>query len=238
MRVESWEQVALDPRRALSFVLGVSAGLSCVVILVGEELRLGSVSVLLGLMAGGAGAYLLLTAPRRIVGAAAFRQTLEAPSLAASSNIYLKATSSRSRAVLMLNAEEPRLKSFIADVRRRVLLGYDAPSAAREAGPQKRVFSESAATVVDSLVGADRTRVEEGADELDSMLGSSGLDEETRLPLVIAVAFFLPIMLMLFAAVGKETSPAAICALAVLEVVVLDITMAFSGGTVGWGRTR
>ena len=84
------------------------------------------------------------------------QQTLEAPSFAASSNIYLKATSSRSKTFLALRAEEPRLSSFLADVRRRVLLGYDASSATVGARPESHVFSESARTVINSVVGVDR----------------------------------------------------------------------------------
>ena len=77
---------------------------------------------------------------------AAFRQTVEAPPFAAASNIYLRSTGSRSKTLLMLRAEEPRLRSFLAEVRRRTLLGYDAPSAIENEGPQNSVFSESART--------------------------------------------------------------------------------------------
>jgi hypothetical protein len=220
----------------MAFVFGVGAAFFALVVLVGVELRLGSISVVLGVMAGATAGYLVFTGPRTAVRTAAFLQTLEAPSFAASSNIYLKTTSSRSKTFLMLRAEERRLSAFLADVRRNVLLGYDAASATRNAMPQNRVFSESARTVVNSVVGVDRARVEEGSDELDGILNSSGLDEETKLPLFIAVSFFLPIMMMLFAAMTKETGPGALGALAVLEVVVLDLTLAVSGSSVGWGR--
>jgi len=236
LKVQSWEQVGLDPTRGTVFVLVVAASFFALVMLVGELLRIGSVSVVLGAMAAAGAGYLVFTAPRRIVLTAAFQQTLEAPSFAASSNIYLKSTSSRSKTFLMLRAEEPRLRSFLADVRRLVLLGYDAPSASLGARPHSHLFSESVRTVVDSAAGVDRARVEEGGDELEGILNSSGLDEETKLPLLMAVSFFLPIMLMLFAAVTKETGPEAIVALFVLEVVVLDLTLAISGSSVAWGR--
>ena len=90
--------------------------------------------------------------------------------------------------------------------------------------------------MLNSAVGVDRARVEEGSDELDGILGASGLDDETKLPLLIAVAFFLPIMLMLFAAMTKGTGPAAIGGLVVLEIVVLDITLAISRTSVGWAK--
>jgi hypothetical protein len=238
LNARSWEQVGLDPRKAVVFTFGVAATFFVLVVAVGEELRVGSLAFVLAALAAAGAGYLLSTAPRRIVRVAAFQQTLEAPSFAASSNIYLKSTSSRSKTFLALRAEEPRLSSFLGEVRRRVLLGYDASSATEGARPERHVFSESVRTVVDSLVGVDGARVEEGSDELDGILNSSGLDEETKMPLLIAVSFFLPIMLMLFAATTKETGYAAMGALVVLEVIVLDLTLAISGSSIKWGGQK
>jgi len=238
LRVQSWERVGLDQRKALAFTLAMAASFFVLVIVVGDQLRIGSVSFVLGAMAAAGAGYLVSTAPMRILRVAAFQQTLEAPSFAASSNIYLKSTSSRTKTFLLLRAEEPRLSSFLAEVRRRVLLGYDASSATLGARPDSHLFSEAVRTVINSVVGVDRARVEEGEDELDGMLNSSGLDEETKMPLFIAVSFFLPIMLMLFAAMTKGTGLAAMGALFVLEVIVLDLTLAISGSTVTWGRDK
>jgi len=235
---KSWEKVGLDQKRALVFSSAVGGSFFAVVALVGELLRIGSLAVVLGAIAGAGAGYLVSTAPRRIVGRAAFEQTIEAPSLAASANIYLRSTSSRSKTFLMLRAEEPRLRSFLFEVRKQTLLGYDASSALQGARPEGHVFSESVRTVLDSVVGVGKSRIEEGGEELDGMLNSSGLDEETKMPLFIAVSFFLPIMLMLFAATTKGTGPVAMVALLVLEVVILDITLAISGSSVAWGAAR
>ena len=48
------------------------------------------------------------------------------------------------------------------------------------------------------------------------------------------MSFFLPIMLMLFAAISKETGPAAIGALVVLEVIILDLAFTVSGTSASW----
>jgi hypothetical protein len=238
LKVRYWEEVGLDQRRAIVFTLCVAASFFVLVIFIGELLRIGTVSFVLGALAAAGAAYLVSTTPRRIVRLAAFQQTLEAPSFAASSNIHLKSTSSRSKTLLALRAEEPRLSSFLAEVRRRVLLGYDASSATLGARPESHIFSESVRTVINSVVGVDRARVEEGSEELDGMLNSSGLDEETKLPLLIAVAFFLPIMMMLFAAMTKVTGQLAIGALVVLEVIVLDLTLAISSSSIRWGGDK
>lgn len=235
MRAESWERMGLDPRKAVLVSLAVAAAFFSGVLLVGEELGMGTVAVVLALLSSAVAGYLVATAPRRTMRLAAFRQTLEAPSLAASSNIYVRSTSSRSKTFLMLRAEEGHLGRYLAEVRRRVLLGYDVPSAARAAVPQDHIFSESVKTVMESVVGVDGSRAEDGGDEMDGLLSSSGLEEETKLPLFIAVSFFLPIMLMLFAAMSKETGAAALGALVVLEVIVLDLALTVSGSSVAWG---
>jgi hypothetical protein len=238
LKTKSWEQAGLDHKRAVVFALSVGVTFFAAVTAAGELLQIGSAAAAVGMVAGAGAVYLVSTAPRRTVGRAGFEQTVEAPSLAASSNIYLKSTSSRSKTFLMLRAEEPHLKSFLLQVRRKTLLGYDASSAVEAAKPQSHVFSESAKSVLDSVVGVGRARLEEGGEELDGILNSSGLEDETKFPLFIAVSFFLPIMLMLFAATAKGTGPVAMAALVVLEVVILDITLAISGSSVAWGGAR
>jgi len=232
----SWEQVGLDRKRATAFVGGIALALFASTTILGLWIRLGSVSFVLGSAAAAASAYLLATAPRRNVRIAAFEQTLEAPSFAASSNIYLKSTSSRSKSLLLLRAEEPHLRYYLTEVKRRVLLGQDPPSATMGALPKSHVFSESTKTVLDSVVGIDRARVEEGSEELDGMLSSGGLDEETKLPVLIAICFFLPIMVMLFAALTKQTAISSLGGMAVLEIIILDLTLAVSGNSVSWAK--
>ena len=240
MRIRSWELVDIDPRRGVVFVAVVAACFFTLVSVAGFLLAMGPAAILLGLLACCAACYLVSTGPKRLVRLSALRQTTEAPSFAAASNIYLASTSSKSKTLLMLSAEEPRLKSLLAEVRRKVLLGFDARSAVSSASPERRVFSESVKTAVDAVVGAGRARLEEGSDELEGLLSSAGLDDETKLPVFMAVAFFLPIMLMLFAAVAKQTAPVSVGALAVLEVVILDIALGVSGSSVklrtGGGR--
>jgi hypothetical protein len=238
LRAGSWEQAGLDQKRAIVFSFSVGASFFAVVVLAGQVLGIGSVEVALGMIAGAGAGYLVSTAPRRVAAKAGLEQTVEAPSFAASSNIYLKSTSSRSKTFLMLRADEPRLRSFLFQVRRQILLGYDASSAVQRAGPQSHIFSESIRTVLNSVVGVGRSRIEEGGEELDGIMNSDALSEETKLPLVIAVSFFLPIMLMLFAATTKAMGPVSMAALLALEVVILDITLAVSGSSVAWGGAR
>jgi len=237
MRPESWDKAGLDTKRGLAVVSAMSLAFFAAVLAACLVLRAGPASFALAAVAAVGAAYLVSTYPKRMIGLATFRQTLDAPSFAASANIYLLSTS-RARALITLRAEEPLLSRFLKDVRRRVLLGFDASTATKGADPQRHVFSESAKSVVSSLAGAERARVEEGSEELEGILSSGTLEDETKLPVFIAVSFFLPIMLMLFASMAKQTSPAAIAALLVVEVVALDLSLSVAGSTDGWRRGK
>ena len=52
--------------------------------------------------------------------------------------------------------------------------------------------------------------------------------EETKFPVFLTISFFLPIMLMLLAALGHHTDPVAMVSLTFLELVVLDLALALS----------
>lgn len=236
MNIRSWKQLGLDERRVLFFGAGAGAALFAAVSVTCQALQVGPASTFLGAVAACGVSYIVFTAPRRSIDRASFDQTVEAPSFAAASNIYLSSTCSRSKTLLLLRAEEPYLSSFLLRVKKKVLLGHDAPAATRDCMPQNYLFSESIRGVLNSIVGLSRTRVEEGGEELDAILSSSGLDEETKLPVFISVAFFLPIMLMLFSAMAKQITPLALGALFVLEAIILDIVLAVSRTSLGWGR--
>ena len=193
MKIKSWEQLGLDTWRVLLFILAVGSLVLRDVAAAGRLLQVGDASLVLGMIAAGGASYLVATAPRRLVQRAAFEQTLEAPSFAASSNIYLKLH-------LLAEQDSPSASgraslasaSFLEAVRRRVLLGYDAGAAIEAGRPASHLFSESVRAVMSTIVGIGRARVEEGGEELDGILNSSGLDDETKLPLFIAVVLLPP----------------------------------------------
>ena len=238
MRVRSWEQVGLDQGKTLFFVSLLGASFFALIILVGALLKLGAISAILGGLIAAAAGYLVSSAPKRIVSRIAFQQTLEGPAFAASSSIYLRSTSSRSKTFLFLWAEEPRLQSFLAAMKKKILTGYDSAAGLRDKRMETFVFSESVMSVLNSIVSVDKGKLESGPEELDGMLTSMNLDDETKLPLLMAVSFFLPIMLMLFAAMTKNTGPIAMVAMAVFEIVVLDIVSSISSNPVVWTKQK
>ena len=65
-------------------------------------------------------------------------------------------------------------------------------------------------------------------EELESVFAATSLGDETKVPVFIAVCFFAPIMLLLFAVLTRSTTPLELGELVVLELILLNIAFAFS----------
>ena len=61
MKLRSSAILGIDQRKATAFVVGVAVVFFVIVLLVGDELRVGSVSIGLGVIAAGGAAYLVST---------------------------------------------------------------------------------------------------------------------------------------------------------------------------------
>lgn len=126
-------------------------------------------------------------------------------------------------------------KSF-EGIRRSILLGHEPSEGLTESA--HGVISDSVALILQSVARVDSARVDERGEEIEGLLSSSELAAETRFPIVIAVAFFMPIMLILVASVTHNTSLVSLLALVVLEIIVMDLTLTLSGGADGWAMER
>jgi hypothetical protein len=222
--VRAWDRMGLDHRKVLAFcsVSAVAAGaavrLPTVTVLQGD-------SLLLSLLVAAVAFYLAATLPRRLEGAAALAQAREAPALAVMGSAILEATHSTTRAILLLRSSDEIVSSTLLDVRRRVLLGHPAEVAVAQAG---RLASGSANEVLGSIAAPEHPRITEEGEEARGISDSSRMADESKLPLFTAVAFFAPIMLVLYAIMGHVTDPFGLAELVGLQVVLLDIAFYFS----------
>lgn len=187
---------------------------------------LGQFALVLGAVVAVGGGYSMATLPRRSLERSAVRQARESPSLAAAAAVYLGSTGSKCKTVLMLDSEEPRLAALLTEMRRTTLLGVDPGDAFAEAGG--RAASDSVSRILASVTRAQGDRLSEEGEELEGMVAAASSREETKFPVFLAISFFLPIMLMLLAALGHHTGPVAMVSLAFLEVVILDIALSLS----------
>ncbi len=221
----SWDALGLDGRRMGVAVAAVALALASVVSAVTYPL-LGQFSLVLGVVVAVGAGYSLAALPRRSLERSAIQQARESPALAAAAAVYLRSSGSKCKTVLMLRSEEPRLAALLGELRRTTLLGFDpADSFARRGGSAE---SESVSKILGSVVRAQGERLDDEGEELEGMVAASVSKEETKFPVFLTVSFFLPIMLMLLAAIGHHTGAVAMVSLAFLEVVVLDIALSLS----------
>lgn len=225
MKTWAWDTFGLNRRRAMAFVAAAAAAAFMTVILLGYSL-LGQLAYVLAAIVSLATGYTVAATPKRSLEQSALVQAREAPTLAASAAIYLQSTRSRSKTILMLRSSEARLASLFGDMRRRVFLGMDLDEG--QSSPDVYMQSDSVRRIVRSVIRANGTKLRDQGEELQSMLSSSQSGEETKFPVFMTISFFLPIMLMLFAALAHHTDPVAMATLTLIEIVVLDLALSFS----------
>lgn len=204
-------------------LLGCSVGGSVAFI---TEPVLGELAFIMGVVTGAAAAYATAALPGMELERSSLLQAREAPTLGAMGTVYLQGTGSRSRTVLMLRSEEPDLSAALDVMKRMTLLGFTAGESLGEV--ESAVRSESTLRILRSISLAESERLEDKGEEMESSFRSSVLGEETKFPVFLTVSFFLPIMLMIFAAIEHHTDPLAIASLAFLEIIVLDLALSVS----------
>jgi hypothetical protein len=210
----------------MTLIVAAVAAAPALAVFAVAALFLGQLAIVLGVVVGAASAYTAAALPKRILEKSALLQARESPTLAASGAVYLQGTGSKSKTVLMLHSDEHLLSSLLDDMKRKTLLGFDSAETLERS--ERLARSESAGRILRSIVRAHGDRLQDEGDELESVVRSAVSGEETKFPVFLTIAFFLPIMLMIFAAMEHHTDPVAIVSLAFLEIVVLDLALAVS----------
>jgi hypothetical protein len=225
LKSTSWDALGLSRKRMSVIVMGVGLLVACSLATLTYQF-LGQLALALGAVVGLGSGYAVAAIPRRSIERSALEQARESPALAAAASVYLQSSGSKSKTVLMLRSEEPRLSAILGELRRTTLLGMDpAESYARMGG---KVESESVSKILAAVVRAQGERLIDEGEELEGMVLASLSKEETKFPVFLTVCFFLPIMLMLLAAIGHHTDPIAMVSLSFLELVVLDLALVLS----------
>jgi hypothetical protein len=213
---------------AIAATVGLCAGVAAYAV---ASQLLGGVSPVISLAVAAGFTYLVLSTPRRILLASALAQAREAPVLAASATLHLQTTRSRSKTLLMIQAQDEELNDYLRAVRRRIILGIDAHAAVRgkdDDGGDAHPASESVQRILQSISEFSGGKITTGSVELEGIQSSSALGEETKVPVFIAVSFFTPLLLILFSALSKNTGLLALISILLLEVIILDLTYSIS----------
>ena len=220
MRVASWSYYGLDPARVVALGLFVSS-VAGVLLYAATRAVLGSDAPEVSLALASVVLYLVLSLPKRALGSATLSQATEAPTLAAAVSANLEATHSRTRSVLLLESNDPTIASLLVRAKRDILLGFGVSHSLSRA--TDRVASQSAKNVLDSIASSEPEMIDEGGEETQGITQASRLSEESQLPLFMAVAFFTPILLILYAVLSHVTEPGGFAGLVIVQLVVLDV---------------
>ena len=225
MKTPTWDDFGLDRKKMLSLVI-LSGLLAFVLVWIFASLQLGRIAVGLAAVIALLTAYALAGIPRRALEQSSLLQARDAPTLAASAAVYLQTTASRSKTFMLLKSDEPRLGQVLREFRRQTLLGRDPSDSwsILESG----VRSDSVFAVMASVVKSNASRLTDQGEELDGIVKAAASKEETKFPVFLTVSFFMPIMLMLAAAIGKLTTPLPFATLVLLELIVLDLALTLS----------
>ncbi len=225
MKFGSLDHYRIDPSRFLILTLLLSLASGIGVSLATKDI-LGSDSWIMGALSAVVVGYLVASEPGRSLDVVSLWQAREAPVIAATSGVGLRATGSASRALLLLGCEEGELSATLEDVKRRVLLGHTPKATIVES--LGGIASYSASRALLSMVTREAGSIEDGGEELEGVLATTSLVEETKVPFFIAVCFFAPIMLFLFAMLSRSTTPLELGELVVLDLTVVNIAFALS----------
>ena len=225
MKFNSLEHYRISPLRFLLLILLISLSGGAALTLITRDI-LGSDSWIIGALTATATAYLVATEPRRKLDTVSLWQAREAPVVAASAAVSLRATGSNSRALMLLRCEEEELAGTLEHAKRMVLLGHAPKETIVESAAG--IASESVSEALLSMVSREAGSIEDVGEELESVFAATSLGDETKVPVFIAVCFFAPIMLLLFAVLTRSTTPLELGELVVLELILLNIAFAFS----------
>lgn len=223
-RVKTWQRLNLDSGKVLCFSFAVAAAAGLVVFAATADAMAADSPILCALVSVMV-FYLACSLPRRIEASNSLSQSKEAPALAVLGSVALEATHSRAKAVLLLSSGERSVSEVLAGARKAILLGHPPEQAVAGA---VNLASGSAAEVLRSVASQGQWSVFEEGEEALAIEKSSQLGEETRSPLFVAAAFFVPLMLLLYAVTARVAEPVSLAGLVVLQVVILDIAFYFS----------
>ena len=170
--------------------------------------------------------YFVLSAPRRLADSQRLAEARESPLLSASAAACLTVTGSRPRTIVLMRPRDPALKASLSEAGRKVLLGTRVDRALESSA--QSLASYTAAAAVRGLAAFAPEGVEQGDEEAQGIALSSDLSRETKVPMLMTVCFFTPILLILYAVFSHTYGVADLAELASLEFIILDLAFFLS----------
>lgn len=225
MRFASLDRFGVSPVRISGLAALAAAGGALLTWLVTGE-ALGDTKGAAALVVAGLVFYFVVSTPRRLSDSQRLAEARGSPLLSASAAACLAVTGSRPRTILLMRPREPALEGPLKEAGRRVLLGAGVDLALESSA--KSLLSYSAAAAFRGLAGFTPEGVEQGDEEVRGLAASSDLSRETKVPMLMTLCFFAPIMLIIYAVFSHAYGAADLAGLASLEFIVLDLAFFLS----------
>jgi len=225
MRFVTLDRSGVSPLRITALAVAVSAVAALLTrTITGEALGEGrdGAAVVVGALVF----YFVLTAPRRMADSQRLAEARESPSLSASAAACLAVTGSRPRTILLLRPRDPVLTANLREAGRKILLGNRADKALESSA--QNLVSYSALAAFKGLGSFTPEGVAQGDDEAQGLATSSDLSRETKVPMLMTVCLFTPILLILYAVFSHTYGAVSLAELASLEFIVLDLAFSLS----------
>lgn len=232
MKFPSLEHFGISPRRlgALGAATAAAAGGATAVVVGGS---LGQARDTVAAVVAALVLYIVLSTPRRLIDGQRVAQARESPMLSASAAACLAVTGSRPRTLILLKARDRSLASAVREGGRRVLLGTRVDRAVE--APARSLASYSASAALRGVASFRPKGIYQGDEETRGLASSSDLSRETKVPMLMTVCFFTPILLVIYAVFSHLYGASELAELASFEFIVVDLAFYMSAGERGPG---
>jgi hypothetical protein len=224
MKIRSWEYFEMSGPRliVIAAVFGVCAAAG-VFYLVRDFV--GSAASLFSALIGIATTYYVLSEPKRQLEGSALAQARESPVLAASAMISLEVSKSRSRTILGMDCEELQMRRKLGELKKRTLLGQEVQ--VEDDDDAFFLPSESASRIIKSVCSFKKDESSIQGMEAEGILSASMLGEETKMPVMVALCFFLPIFMVIGASI-THANGTVLAQFVLFQLILLDLGLAFT----------
>jgi hypothetical protein len=225
VRFATLDRLGVSLARIAALAGAVSAGAALLTrTITGEALGEGRDGA--ALIVGALVFYCIISAPRRIADSQRLAEARESPMLSASAATCLAVTGSRPRTILIMSPRDPVLKASLRDAGRKILLGTRADKALESSAQD--LVSYSALAAFKGLASFTPEGVVQGDEEVQGLASSSDLSRETKVPMLMTVCLFAPVLLILYAVFSHTYGAVSLAELASLEFIVLDLAFFLS----------
>lgn len=215
----------IDKKKFVLFILSVSISVFTISLFITLQL-IGETGIIVSTFISLTSGYIVATEPLRDARYKGLIQSSEAGIFSSFINTSNIVSGSRTRPILLLHSEDFSFSNELKEVKRFIMLGNSLETSFGRI--EKRVFSSSLFSSITSYVSRSGRRRIEYEYEYSSYLSSSMIEQETKVPIFVAVVFFSPILLTFLSVIAHIYSTIELFYLFLLNLLLSDVAYFYS----------